>query len=102
MTDSHQLDKLFAVIENRRSAAPHDSYSARLLADMPQAARKLGEEAIETMIAALTEKDAALAAEAADLLYHLLVLLAARKVPLAAVMEELAARAKTHEKSDDR
>ncbi len=93
MADSHQLDILFAAIEARRSASPEASYSAQLLADLPRATRKLGEEAIETMIAALQQDDDALADEAADLFYHLLVVLAARHVPLAFVMDKLAARA---------
>ena len=92
MVDSRQLDILFATIEARRTAAPENSYSAQLLADLPLATRKLGEEATETIIAALRQDDAALTAEAADLLYHLLVVLAARNVPLAAVMAVLAAR----------
>ncbi|MGI9440733.1 MAG: phosphoribosyl-ATP diphosphatase [Parvibaculales bacterium] len=93
MVDSRQLDILFATIEARRGGSLSKSYSAQLLADLPLAARKLGEEAIETITAALAENDDALKAEAADLLYHLLVVLAARNVPLVAVMEILAARA---------
>ncbi|MEL0072774.1 MAG: phosphoribosyl-ATP diphosphatase [Rhodobiaceae bacterium] len=89
---SEQLDKLFAEIEKRRSAASDSSYSAQLLADLPRATRKLGEEAVETIIAALQQDDAALTAEAADLLYHLLVVLAARNIPLGDVMQVLAAR----------
>ncbi|NBR78696.1 MAG: phosphoribosyl-ATP diphosphatase [Alphaproteobacteria bacterium] len=89
---SEQLDKLFAEIEKRRSAEPDSSYSAQLLADLPRATRKLGEEAVETIIAALQQDDAALTAEAADLLYHLLVVLAARNIPLGDVMQVLAAR----------
>jgi phosphoribosyl-ATP pyrophosphohydrolase len=89
---SEQLDKLFAEIEKRRSAAPDSSYSAQLSADLPRATRKLGEEAVETIIAALQQDDAALTAEAADLLYHLLVVLAARNIPLGDVMQVLAAR----------
>ena len=65
---SEQLDKLFAEIEKRRSAAPDSSYSAQLLADLPRATRKLGEEAVETIIAALQQDDAALTAEAGELL----------------------------------
>ena len=89
---SEQLDKLFAEIEKRRSAAPDSSYSAQLLADLPRATRKLGEEAVETIIAALQQDDAALTAEAADLLYHLLVVLAARNIALGDVMQVLAER----------
>ena len=89
---SEQLDKLFAEIEKRRSAAPDSSYSAQLLADLPRATRKLGEEAVETIVAALQQDDAALTAEAADLLYHLLVVLAARNIALGDVMQVLAER----------
>ena len=89
---SEQLDKLFAEIEKRRRAAPDSSYSAQLLADLPRATRKLGEEAVETIIAALQQDDAALTAEAADLLYHLLVVLAARNIALGDVMQVLAER----------
>ncbi|MFO1189309.1 MAG: phosphoribosyl-ATP diphosphatase [Alphaproteobacteria bacterium] len=76
--DSQVLDRLFAVIEARRGADPASSYTAKLLAGgaaLP--ARKLGEESIETVIAALQGDRAALANESADLLYHLLVLWAA-------------------------
>jgi len=81
-----------AEIEKRRSTAPETSYSAQLLADLPRATRKLGEEAVETIIAALNQDDAALTAEAADLLYHLLVVLAARNIALGDVMQLLADR----------
>lgn len=89
---SEQLDKLFAEIKKRRGAAPNSSYSAQLLADLPRATRKLGEEAVETIVAALQQDDAALTAEAADLLYHLLVVLAARNIALGDVMQVLAER----------
>ena len=92
MTKTSQLDDLFAEILTRRGASPDESYSAQLLADLPRATRKLGEEAIETITAALTEDDDALIGEAADVLYHLLVVLAAREVTLDAVMDQLAAR----------
>ena len=92
MTKTSQLDDLFADILARRGASPDESYSAQLLADLPRAARKLGEEAIEALTAALSEDDEALIGEAADVLYHLLVVLAAREVTLDAVMDQLAAR----------
>jgi len=95
MADITQLEALFAEIEARRTAAPEDSYSAQLLADLPRASRKLGEEAVETIIAALNQDKQALTAEAADLIYHLWVVLAARQVPLQDVLDELARRAGT-------
>ena len=78
MDDLAYLNALFAEIEARRSASPDASYSAQLLADLPRAARKLGEEAVETVTAALAGSDDELLAESADLIYHWLVLLAAR------------------------
>jgi phosphoribosyl-ATP pyrophosphohydrolase len=84
------LARLEATIAARAGADPASSYVAGLLAKGPsRIARKLGEEAIETVIAALDEDRGALTAEAADLLFHLLVLLAARDVPLADVLAEL-------------
>lgn len=84
------LTTLAATIAARRGADPASSYVARLLAaGTPHAARKLGEEAVETVVAALSGDAAELAAEAADLLFHLLVLLEARGVPLADVFAEL-------------
>jgi phosphoribosyl-ATP pyrophosphohydrolase len=72
------IDALAATIAERRGADPASSYTAQMLAaGRPRCARKFGEEAVETVVAALAEDRAALAAEAADALYHLLVLLAA-------------------------
>ena len=69
------------------------SHTARLLAGgVERCARKFGEEAVEAAIAAVAEDDAALTGEAADVLYHLLVMLQARGIPLAAVMAELEKR----------
>lgn len=91
--DARVLDRLFDVIESRRGADPDSSYTALLLDKGPsKAAQKLGEEAVETVIAALSEDDTALASESADLLYHLLVLWAARGVDPAKVWQVLAAR----------
>ncbi len=94
--DATILDRLYAVIESRRGADPAESWTARLLAGGTEAAaRKLGEESVETIVAALAEDDAALAEESADLLYHLLVLWASRGVAPAAVWRALEARAGT-------
>lgn len=93
MTD-FALSDLARIIADRAAAADTgSSYTAKLLAlGVEACARKFGEEAVEATVAALTESDAALTGEAADVLYHLLVLLQARGVPLSAVMDELARR----------
>ncbi|MDQ0465263.1 phosphoribosyl-ATP pyrophosphohydrolase [Caulobacter ginsengisoli] len=85
------LDRLVATLEARRGGDPARSWSARLMSDPKLAARKLGEEAIEAVIAALEDEPQALADEAADVIYHLLALLAAKGVStdeVAAVLEE--------------
>lgn len=90
---SDTLARLEATIAARRTADPATSYVAGLHAGrLPKMAQKLGEEAVETVIAALSGDAAALTAEAADLLFHLLVLLGAANVPLAAVLAELDGR----------
>jgi phosphoribosyl-ATP pyrophosphohydrolase len=90
MAQSDTLARLEAVIAARRDADPGSSYVARLNAKgLGKIAQKLGEEATETVIAALGEDRQALVGEAADLIFHLLVLLAARQVPLADVLAEL-------------
>jgi len=89
---SEVLDRLAATIEARRGADPSESWTAKLLADPKLAAKKLGEEAVEAVIAAAAGDKAELAAESADVLYHLLALLAASDVPLDAVAEKLEAR----------
>ena len=89
---SEVLERLSAVVAGRIGADPTVSYTAKLLADPKLAAKKLGEEAVETVIAALAEDDDALAGEAADLIYHLLARLAARGVSTAQVARKLQAR----------
>ena len=88
------LADLAKIIASRAANAdPSSSYTAKLLADgIERAARKFGEEAIEAVVAALKEDDRALTAEAADVLFHLLVVLRARGISLDAVMTELEAR----------
>ncbi len=87
------LDRLFAVIEDRRGSDSAESYTARLLAEgADRIAQKLGEEAVETVIAATKQDRAALIGESADLLYHLLVLWAASDVGPGEVWAELARR----------
>ncbi|MGB1547233.1 MAG: phosphoribosyl-ATP diphosphatase [Alphaproteobacteria bacterium] len=96
MTDAKKeavLSRLFAVIESRRGADPESSYTAQLLAGgVEKVAQKLDEEARETVRAATQEDRAALVHESADLLYHLLTLLAARDVTLEKVFDELKRR----------
>jgi len=71
----HPIDRLFATIESRKTADPAKSYTAKLFAQgVLKIAKKLGEEGVETALAAVAEDKAAIAAESADLLYHLLVL----------------------------
>ncbi len=86
------LGRLTAVIESRKGGDPAVSYTARLLADPALAAKKLGEEAIEAVIAATQRDKAALAAESADLIYHWLVVLAAAGISLDDVAAKLEAR----------
>ena len=87
------LTRLEQTIAERLSADPASSYVASLAArGVPVIARKLGEEAVETVIAALSGADGELVGEAADLLFHLTVLLAAKDIPLQRVMAELERR----------
>ena len=86
------LSRLSETIEARRGADPESSWTARLLADPALCAKKLGEEAVETAIAAVQHDPDKLAAESADLVYHWLVLLSAANVSLDAVAAKLAAR----------
>jgi phosphoribosyl-ATP pyrophosphohydrolase len=87
------LSRLARTIAARRTSDAGNSYTRQLLDAGPaKCARKLGEEAVETVIAALTQDADALKAEAADLLYHLLVLLEARNVALDDVYNLLEAR----------
>jgi phosphoribosyl-ATP pyrophosphohydrolase len=84
------LDRLAATIAARKGADPDSSWTAKLLAKGPdKCAEKFGEEAIEAIIEAVKGDRAKLTAEAADVLYHLLVMLAARDVTLADVLAEL-------------
>ncbi len=87
------LSRLAETIAMRRGADPETSWVARLNArGVPVIARKLGEEAVETVIAALSGSREELVGEAADVLFHLLVLLDAKGVPLAEVLAELERR----------
>jgi phosphoribosyl-ATP pyrophosphohydrolase len=86
------LDKLAAIIRDRRNATLEDSYTKRLLTEPVKPAKKVGEEGVEVAIAAIAQDKPALIAETADLLYHLLVLLESRDVTLEEVFEELERR----------
>ncbi|WP_338243315.1 phosphoribosyl-ATP diphosphatase [Aurantiacibacter hainanensis] len=84
------LARLEATIATRRSASPESSYVAKLNAKgLPKICEKVGEEATETVIAALSGSEADLTGEAADLLFHLIVLLQAKGIALADVLAEL-------------
>jgi phosphoribosyl-ATP pyrophosphohydrolase len=87
------LNELVRVIAARRSASADDSYTAKLFAEgVEKSAKKVGEEAVETALAAMTGERARIAEEAADLTYHLLVLLEATGTPLSDVLDVLAGR----------
>jgi phosphoribosyl-ATP pyrophosphohydrolase len=93
MDEMFTLDDLSRLIAQRAEASAEKSYTRTLLdKGVAHCAKKFGEEAFETAIAAVAQDDAALRAEAADVLYHLLVLLQARGVPLAEVLAELERR----------
>lgn len=87
------LEQLATTIESRKGADPDTSWTAKLLAKGPdKCAEKFGEEAVEAIIEAVKGDRAGLTSEAADVLYHLLVMLASRDVALADVLAELARR----------
>ncbi len=87
------LDDLTTLIASRKGADPDSSWTARLLSQGPEkCAEKFGEEAIEAIIEAVKGDKARLTSEAADVLYHLLVMLTARDVTLNDVMAELEKR----------
>lgn len=83
------LARLTATIEARRGGDPKASWSAKLLADRPLAAKKLAEEALEAALASIQDDRDALVAESADLVYHWLVVLAAAGVSLDEVAAKL-------------
>ncbi|HEU0105658.1 MAG TPA: bifunctional phosphoribosyl-AMP cyclohydrolase/phosphoribosyl-ATP diphosphatase HisIE [Vicinamibacteria bacterium] len=94
-TAAGMLEELARVVADRATAAPADSYTARLLAKGPdQVLKKIGEEATEVVLAAKGESDDRLAEETADLLYHVLVALQQRGLPLVRVMDVLRERRK--------
>ena len=86
------LTDLAATIDARAGADPQTSWTARLLADPDKAAEKFGEESVEAIIEAVRNDPARLTSEAADALYHLLVMCAARGVTLSDIEAELTKR----------
>jgi phosphoribosyl-ATP pyrophosphohydrolase len=87
------LDDLAKTVAARAAADPETSWTAKLLAKGPEkCAEKFGEEAIEAIIEAIKGDKERLTSEAADVLFHLLVMLRSRDVPLSDVMDELARR----------
>lgn len=87
------LEQLNGRVLERASASPEESYTAKLIGKgVERCAQKLGEEAVEAAIAAVTGDRTGLAAEAGDVLFHLLVLLRAADVSLEQVMEQLQSR----------
>ncbi|MEO0810910.1 MAG: phosphoribosyl-ATP diphosphatase [Pseudomonadota bacterium] len=93
---AHILDELAETIRARRAENADKSYTRQLLDSGPErCARKLGEEAVETVIAGIAQTDEELTAEAADLIYHLLVLLESRGVLLDDVFDVLRKRTGT-------
>ena len=92
---SDVIERLARVIEDRKAHPAAGSYTASLFAaGLPRMAQKVGEEGVETAIAALAENNERLASEMADLVYHCLVLLAAKDLSWADVENELAQRFK--------
>jgi phosphoribosyl-ATP pyrophosphohydrolase len=87
------LSDLERIVDKRSKASPEESWTAKLVAaGQPKAAKKLGEEAIEAVMAAVTADRENLTYEAADVLYHLLVVLKIAGIPLQDVMAELERR----------
>ncbi len=89
------LLQLWSTIESRKKNPPAGSYTASLFeAGVPRIAQKVGEEAVEVVVAAMSEGDARLLSEMADLLYHCMVLLSAKGVGWSDLENELARRFK--------
>jgi len=93
MKKNHQIDRLYKIIASRKKSDPAKSYTAKLLkAGIGQCAKKLGEEGIEAALAAVSGTRRELKRESADVLYHLLVVWAARGIKPKEVYAELARR----------
>jgi phosphoribosyl-ATP pyrophosphohydrolase len=92
---SFSLEELEKIVTGRATSGDPQSYTAKLFAGgLERAAKKLGEEAVETVIAAVTHPSKGLVSESADLLYHLIVVLRLADVPLSDVLVELERRTK--------
>ncbi len=93
MTDVAFLERLQAVIKQRIATAPASSYTAKLAAQgVLKVAQKVGEEGVELALAAAVQDKVRVTAEAADLIYHLLLLLELRELSIGDVVEELERR----------
>ncbi len=94
MTENSKiLERVYSVIESRKGSDPESSYTALLLSQgMPEIARKVGEESVETITAALAGENKHVVAESADLLFHLLVLWAEKGITPEEVWAELVSR----------
>ncbi len=89
----HLVDRLFATIQSRKGGDPDKSYVARMYGrGLNKIAEKMGEEAIETIVAAVAKDKAETVLESADLLFHLMVLWAAKGIEPGDVFDELARR----------
>jgi phosphoribosyl-ATP pyrophosphohydrolase len=96
---SEILNHLYATIESRKTQMPTGSYTAQLFAaGENEIVKKVGEEAIEVIVAVKGQGDARVVSEVADLMYHTLVLLAARGIPWSAVEDELERRHQPRER----
>jgi len=92
---SDVLNQLYATIDSRKTTAPTGSYTAKLFAaGEDEIVKKIGEEAIEVIVATKGQGDDRIVSETADLVYHVMVLLASRGIAWSAVEEELARRSK--------
>jgi phosphoribosyl-ATP pyrophosphohydrolase len=83
------FEELFAVIVDRKVNPKLGSYTVKLLSDIDEALKKVGEEAVEVILAGKGQSDQRLIEESSDLMYHLFVLLVARDIPLDAIRQEL-------------
>lgn len=96
-TEATFLGRLWYYLNKRKDDNPEESYTARLVSEgVSRVAQKVGEEGVETAIAAATMDRDGFRGEAADLLYHLLVACISTGVPLTSILKELASRNKTH------
>ena len=87
------LEELFDIVEERASASPDESWTARLLSQGPEkCAEKFGEEAVEAIIEAAKGNKAGLIKESADVIFHLFVLLISQDITLSEVLDELTSR----------